>query len=107
MAKAEARVCVGSDRCYALPSDAATARSRCTAAGRCHVGLIVSKGGRESHDVWLEVATGLVTLVRQTEAGVGDGRSAALVAASAGQGDVPAAPPCVVSARSQTSTMTS
>jgi hypothetical protein len=28
------------------------------------VGWIVSRGGRESHDVWLEVATGLVTLIR-------------------------------------------
>jgi hypothetical protein len=54
MAKADARVCVGSDRCYALPSDVETARTRCTAGGRCRVGLIVSRGGRESHDVWLE-----------------------------------------------------
>ena len=36
--------------------------------GRCRVGLIVSRGGRESHDVWLEVSTGLVKLVRQTDA---------------------------------------
>jgi hypothetical protein len=59
MAKAEARVCVGSDRCYALPSDIETDRARCTSDDRCRVGLIVSLGGRESHVVWLEVGTGL------------------------------------------------
>ena len=48
MAKAETRVCIGSDRCYSLPSDVETAGARCTADGRCRVGLIVSKGGRES-----------------------------------------------------------
>ena len=68
MARAEARVCVGSDRCYALPSDVDSARARCTPQGRCRVGLIVSKGGRESHDVWVEVGTGLVKLIRQTDA---------------------------------------
>ena len=68
MAKAEARVCVGSDRCYALPGDVEDARARCTQGGRCRVGLIVGKGGRESFDVWLEVATGLVKLVAQAKA---------------------------------------
>ena len=68
MAKAEARVCVGSDRCYALASDVETARTRCTPQGRCRVGAIVSKGGRESFDVWLEVGTGLVKLIRQAHA---------------------------------------
>jgi hypothetical protein len=28
-------------------------------------GWIASRGGRESFDVWLEVATGLVKLIRQ------------------------------------------
>ena len=68
MAKAEARTCVGSDRCYALPSDVESARARCTPKGRCRVGVIVSGGGREAHDVWLEVSTGLVKLIRQTGA---------------------------------------
>ncbi len=36
--------------------------------GRCKVGWIVSKGGRESWDVWLEVSTGLVKLMPQTDA---------------------------------------
>ena len=63
MAKAEERICVGSDRCYALASDVESARARCTPEGRCRVGFIVSQGGRESHDVWLEVGTGLVKLV--------------------------------------------
>ena len=39
--------------------------ARCTADGRCRVGLIVSRGGRESFDVWLEVSTGLVKLIAQ------------------------------------------
>jgi hypothetical protein len=68
IAKAERQACTGSDRCYALPSDVDTARARCTAKGRCRVGLIVSKGGRESFDVWLELATGLVKLIRQVNA---------------------------------------
>jgi hypothetical protein len=68
MAKAETRVCTGSDRCYALPSDVETARARCTPKGRCRVGLLVGGGGRESFDVWLEVATGLVKLIPQTDA---------------------------------------
>ena len=65
MAKAEARACVGSDRCYALPSDVESARSRCTPKGRCRVGLVVGGGGRQSYDVWLEVSTGLVKLIPQ------------------------------------------
>lgn len=66
--KADARVRVGSDRCYALPHRLEDARASCTAKGRCKVGWIVSRGGRESHDVWLEVSTGLVKLVAQTDA---------------------------------------
>ena len=67
MAKADARVCVDSHRCYAFPDRLEDARETCTLKGRCRVGWVVSKGGRESHDVWLEVATGLVKLFRQTE----------------------------------------
>ena len=66
MAKVEVRVGVGSDRCYALLSDVESARARCTPKGRCRVGMIVGGGGRESFDVWLEVSTGLVKLIRQT-----------------------------------------
>jgi len=68
MAKADARVCVGSDRCYAFPHPLVHARETCTPKGRCKVGWIVSKGGRESHDVWLEVSTGLVKLIRRVDA---------------------------------------
>jgi hypothetical protein len=68
MAKADKRVCVGNDRCFALPHLLADARQTCTPKGRCKVGWIVSQGGRESFDVWLEVATGLVKLVAQVEA---------------------------------------
>jgi hypothetical protein len=68
MAKAEARVCVQSDRCYAFPHPLEDALASCTPKGRCNVGWIVSRGGRESWDVWLEVHTGLVKLIRQANA---------------------------------------
>jgi chromosome condensin MukBEF complex kleisin-like MukF subunit len=42
--------------------------ARCTADGRCRVDLIVSWGRRESLDIWLEVSTGLVKVIRQAEA---------------------------------------
>jgi hypothetical protein len=48
MAKADGRVCVGSDRCFALPDPLQTARETCTPKGRCKVGWIVGRGGRES-----------------------------------------------------------
>ena len=54
-----------SDGCYPLPSNVDTARARCTPKGRCRVGLIVSKGRQQSHDVWLEMSTGLVKLIPQ------------------------------------------
>jgi hypothetical protein len=68
MAKADRRVCVGSPRCFALPHRLEDARASCTSKGRCKVGWIVSRGGRESHDVWFEVATGLVKLMRRADA---------------------------------------
>jgi hypothetical protein len=67
-AKADARVCVGSARCFAFPDLLQDARQTCTPKGRCNVGWIISKGGRESWDVWLEVATGLVRLISQANA---------------------------------------
>ena len=67
MAKADARVCVGSDRCYAFPDRLEDARQTCTPEVRCKLGgtrrVIVSRGGRESFDVWLKVRTGLVKLI--------------------------------------------
>jgi hypothetical protein len=63
MAKAEARVCIGSDRCDAFPHRLDDARESCTPKGRCKVGWVVSKGGRESHDVWLAVSMGLVKFI--------------------------------------------
>jgi hypothetical protein len=50
MAKADQRVCVGSDRCFALPHRVKDARQSCTAKGRCKVGWIVSRGVRENRD---------------------------------------------------------
>jgi hypothetical protein len=67
MAKADTRVCVGSHRCYALPHRLEDACETCTPKGRCKVGWIVSRGGRESFAVWLEVSTGLVKLIPQVE----------------------------------------
>jgi hypothetical protein len=70
MAKAEARVCVGSDRCYAFPVRLQDARRTCTPKGHCKVGgtrrVIVRQGGRESWDVWRKVRTGLVLLISRT-----------------------------------------
>jgi hypothetical protein len=43
------------------------ARQTCKAKGRCKVGWIASRGGRESWDVRLEVRTGLVKLIAQTD----------------------------------------
>jgi hypothetical protein len=68
MAKADARVCVGNARCYAFPDHLEDARETCAAKGRCKVGWIVSRGGRESRDVWLEVSTGQVKLIAQVNA---------------------------------------
>ena len=68
MAEADARVCVGNPRCFALPNPLRAARKTCTPKGRCKVGWIVSKGGRESWDVWLEIATGLVKLIARGDA---------------------------------------
>ncbi len=68
MAKVDARVCVGSVRCYAFPHRLEDARETRTPKGRCKVGWIVSRGGRESWDVWLEVSTGLVKLIAQANA---------------------------------------
>jgi hypothetical protein len=51
------------DRCFALPQRLKDALASCTPKGRCTVGWIVSRGGRESWDVWLEVSTELVKLI--------------------------------------------
>jgi hypothetical protein len=48
MAKADARVCVGSDRCFALPDRLEDARETCTLKGQCKVGwIVVRKGARK------------------------------------------------------------
>ena len=67
MTKADRRVCVGSDRCFTLPYRLTDARETCTPKGRCKVGWIVTRGGRESFDVWLEVSTELVKLIPQAD----------------------------------------
>jgi hypothetical protein len=68
MAKTDPRVCVGSDRCFALPHRLEDALVSCMLKGRCMVGWIVIRGGRESWDVRLEVNTGLVKLIPQANA---------------------------------------
>jgi hypothetical protein len=68
LARAEKVACrPGDDRCYPLPYSAQEAQKTCTPKGRCKVGWIVSRGGREGWHVWLEVRTGLVKLIRQTD----------------------------------------
>jgi hypothetical protein len=68
MAKADARVWIGSDRCCALSHRLEDARETRISKERGTVGWIVGRGGRESFDVWLEVATGLGKLIRQADA---------------------------------------
>jgi hypothetical protein len=72
MAKADAGVCVGSDRCFALPDQLQDARQTCTPKAQCKVGgtrrVIIGRGGRESWDVCPEVSTGLVMLISQSAA---------------------------------------
>ena len=69
MSKAEGRTGVaGDNRCYAFAYDLVGARASCTTKGRCKVGWVVRDTGRQAWDVWLEVSTGLVKLIRQVEA---------------------------------------
>ena len=65
LAKADKPTWVGSDRYFAVPHRLEDARQSCTPKGRCKVGWVITKGGRESYDIWLEVRTGLVTLITQ------------------------------------------
>ena len=73
MAKADARVCAGADRCSAFPNRLHEACPTCTPKGRCNVGWVVRASGRESWGVWLEVITGLVKLIARTNACAGNG----------------------------------
>jgi hypothetical protein len=67
MAKTDAQLCLpGDNRCFAFASNVDAARATCTPKGRCKVGWVVRKSGRESWDVWLEVSTGQVKLVPQS-----------------------------------------
>jgi hypothetical protein len=68
MAKADARVCVGTAHCHAFPDRLEDARQSCTPKGRCKVGWILRMSGHESWDVWLEVGSGLVMLVLKAHA---------------------------------------
>src|SRR4051812_16208592 len=72
MTRAEARVCVGSDHCFALAHQLGDTLKTCTLKGRCKVRstrkVIASRGGLEGFDVWLEVSAGLVKVIRQADA---------------------------------------
>ena len=68
MARAERVACrPGEGRCYALPDPVEHARASCTPKGRCKVGWIISHGGRESWDGWLDIETGEGRLRRQRD----------------------------------------
>jgi len=68
MARAEKVACRPRDgRCYAFPDRLADALTTCTLKGRCKVGWIVSHGGRESWDVWLDLHTDEARLQHQRD----------------------------------------
>ena len=72
MARAEKVACrPGEGRCYAFPNPVEDVRTSCTPKGRCRIGgtrrVIVSHGGRESWDVWLDLHTGEGRLRRQVD----------------------------------------
>jgi hypothetical protein len=68
MARAERVACrLGEGRCYALPDSVETARATCTPQGRCKIGWIISHGGRESWDVWLDLETAEGRVRRQRD----------------------------------------
>ena len=67
MAKANARVCAGSDRCFALPHLLRDARARRAPRRGGAKWAESSARARESFDVWLEVSTGLVKLIVQEQ----------------------------------------
>jgi hypothetical protein len=68
MARAEKVACQpGDGRCYAFPDRLVDALASCTPKGRCKVGWILSHGGRESWDVWLDLETGEGRLRRQVD----------------------------------------
>ena len=59
MGRAEKVACApNDDRCYPFPDPVDDARKTCTPKGRCKVGFIVARSGREAWDVWLDVHTG-------------------------------------------------
>jgi hypothetical protein len=67
LARAEKAACApGDSRCYASPDPLEDARQSCTPKGRCCIGWIVSNGGRDSWDVWLDIHTGEGRLRRRT-----------------------------------------
>ncbi len=68
MRRAEKVACAPfDDRCYPFPDPLKDARATCTPKGRCLIGRIVSNGGRDSWDVWIDVNTGEGRLRRRVE----------------------------------------
>jgi hypothetical protein len=54
-------------RCFALPHILPDALVSCTPKGRCKVGWIVTNGGRDAYDVWLDLKTGEGRLRRRVD----------------------------------------
>jgi len=72
MARAEKVACrPGEGRCYAFPNPVEDVSASGTPKGRCRIGgtrrVIVSHGGRENWDVWLDLHTGEGRLRRQVD----------------------------------------
>jgi hypothetical protein len=58
VARAERAYCPpGDGRCYGFPDAAAQARTTCTPEGRCVIGWVVRDAGRDSRDVWVDLAS--------------------------------------------------
>jgi hypothetical protein len=66
MARVEKAACTPGDGCCSVfPDPLEEARQTCTPKVRCLIGWIVSNGGRDSWDVWLDVKTGARRLRRR------------------------------------------
>jgi hypothetical protein len=64
---AEKLACRGDGRCFAMPHILPDALASYTPQGWCTVGSIVTNGGRDAYDVWLDLHTGEGRLRRRRD----------------------------------------